>query len=123
MSYILYFFTISKLPFLIGQCGLEGIVIKLLPALCINLVAILPWLTCSVQHHNHFCRKPSFNCCSVTSVFHYVFQSWLGSLPAVADTAGSQASLAAVLPVYSTVYSVVGWGSLAAVADIVSTTQ
>ena len=30
MSYILYFFKISKLPTLKGQCGLEGIVIKLL---------------------------------------------------------------------------------------------
>ena len=30
MSYILYFFKISKLPTLKGQCGLEGIVIKFL---------------------------------------------------------------------------------------------
>ena len=29
MSYILYFVKISKLPTLKGQCGLEGIVIKL----------------------------------------------------------------------------------------------
>ena len=33
MSYILYFFKISKLPMLKGQCGLEGIVIKLLPGI------------------------------------------------------------------------------------------
>ena len=33
MSYILYFFKISKLPTLKGQCGLEGIVIKLLPGI------------------------------------------------------------------------------------------
>ena len=31
MSYNLYFFKISKLPTLRGQCGLECIVIKLLP--------------------------------------------------------------------------------------------
>ena len=31
MFYILYFFKISKLQTLIGQRGLEGIVIKLLP--------------------------------------------------------------------------------------------
>ena len=30
MSYILYFFKISKLSTLKGQCGFEGIVIKLL---------------------------------------------------------------------------------------------
>ena len=30
-SYILYFFKMSKLPTLKGRCGLEGIVIKLLP--------------------------------------------------------------------------------------------
>ena len=33
MSYILYFFKISNLPTLKGQCGLEGIVIKLLPGI------------------------------------------------------------------------------------------
>ena len=33
MSYILYFFKISKRPTLNGQCGLEGIVIKLLPGI------------------------------------------------------------------------------------------
>ena len=32
MSYILYFFKISKLATLIGQCGLECIVIKLYQA-------------------------------------------------------------------------------------------
>ena len=34
MSYNLYFFNISKLPTLRGQCGLEDIAIKRLP--CIN---------------------------------------------------------------------------------------
>ena len=33
MSYILYFFKISKLQTLKGQCGLEGIVIKLVPGI------------------------------------------------------------------------------------------
>ena len=33
MNYILYFFKISKLPTLKGQCGLEGFVIKLLPGI------------------------------------------------------------------------------------------
>ena len=33
MSHILYFFKISKLPTVKGQCGLEGIVIKLLPGI------------------------------------------------------------------------------------------
>ena len=33
MSYILYFFKISKLPTLKGPCGLNGIVIKLLPGI------------------------------------------------------------------------------------------
>ena len=33
MSYILYFFKISKLSTLKDQCGLEGIVIKLLPGI------------------------------------------------------------------------------------------
>ena len=33
MTYILYFFKISKLPTLKGQYGLEGIVIKLLPGI------------------------------------------------------------------------------------------
>ena len=33
MTYILYFFKISKLPTLKGQCGLERIVIKLLPGI------------------------------------------------------------------------------------------
>ena len=33
MSYILYFFNISKLPMLKRQCGLEGIVIKHLPGI------------------------------------------------------------------------------------------
>ena len=34
MSYILYFFKISKLPTVQGQCGLEAIfVIKLLPGI------------------------------------------------------------------------------------------
>ena len=33
ISYILYFFKISKLPTLKGQCRLEGIVIKLLPGI------------------------------------------------------------------------------------------
>ena len=33
MSYILYFFKISKRPTLKDQCGLEGIVIKLLPGI------------------------------------------------------------------------------------------
>ena len=31
MCYILYFFKISKFPTLKGQCGLEDIVMKLLP--------------------------------------------------------------------------------------------
>ena len=33
MSYIFYFFKISKRPTLKGQCGLEVIVIKLLPGI------------------------------------------------------------------------------------------
>ena len=33
ISYILYFFKISKLPIFKGRCGLEGIVIKLLPGI------------------------------------------------------------------------------------------
>jgi hypothetical protein len=33
MPYILYFFKICKLQTLKGQCGLEGIVIKLLPGI------------------------------------------------------------------------------------------
>ena len=33
MSYTIYFFKISKLPTLWGRCGLEGIVIKLLPGI------------------------------------------------------------------------------------------
>ena len=33
MSYILYFFNISKLPTIKGQCELKGIVIKLLPGI------------------------------------------------------------------------------------------
>ena len=33
MSYILYFFNISKLSTLKGQCGLEGFVIKRLPSI------------------------------------------------------------------------------------------
>ena len=33
ISYILYFTKISKLPTLKAQCGLEGIVIKLLPGI------------------------------------------------------------------------------------------
>ena len=33
ISYIFYFFKISKLPTLRGRCGLEGIVIKLLPGI------------------------------------------------------------------------------------------
>ena len=33
------------------------------------------------------------------------------------DTEGSQASIPALSPVHSTVYSILGWGSLAAVTD------